>query len=106
MMDNLGLVDVSWRDFSDYDYNPLEKNKVYNFTNSKYEVLSTVDYPKLDLNTLDESDGKYLESLDKNLEEIATPTHLVVKNGKVIATRTGALRLDGLTELFKEVGEL
>lgn len=71
-----------------------------------YFEHSKLNIKYLDLNTLDADGAEYLKELDKNLEEIATPTHIVVKDGKVIATRTGALTLDGLTELFKEVGEL
>ena len=71
-----------------------------------YYKHSKLNIKYLDLDTLDEDDAKYLQSLDKNLEEIATPTHVVVKDGKIIATKIGALTLDGLTDLFKEVGEL
>lgn len=60
----------------------------------------------LDVNTMTEDDAKYLKELDSNLESISTPTILIVEKGKVINKRFGAQTLDGITEMFKEVGEL
>jgi len=53
MMDSLGLVDDSWVEYDDENFESMEKNEVYKFDNSLYEVNETVIYPKLNLNELD-----------------------------------------------------
>ena len=58
MIDSLGLVDHSWVEYDDDDYNPKEKNEVYQFSNSLYEVTKTVLYPQLELSELDPTDNE------------------------------------------------
>ncbi|MBE6148620.1 MAG: hypothetical protein E7167_03930 [Firmicutes bacterium] len=78
LMDGLGLVDVSWRNFEEYDYKPLEKNKVYNYSNSVYEVTSTVDYPRLELSLLDLNKSEDVQTRESYLNTIKT---LIMENG-------------------------
>jgi len=78
MIDSLGLVDVSWKNFDDYDYQAIEKSKVYNFSNSKYEVVSTVDYPKLNLSNLDLN---VLENVETRNSYLNNLKRLIMENG-------------------------
>lgn len=78
MIDGLGLVDVKWRDFNEYDYKAMEKNKVYRFNNSKYEVISTVDYPNLNLNELDLSKQEDIDLRNSYLDNLK---QLIMENG-------------------------
>ena len=78
MKDGLGLVDVSWRDFDTYDYVAMEKNDVYSYMNSKYDVVSTVDYPRLNLSTLDLS---LASNVQKRENYINSLKQLIMENG-------------------------
>ena len=78
MQDGLGMVDVTWRDFNDYDYRKIEKNKVYKFDNSNFEVTATVNYPKLNLNELDLTDEEDV-LIRKNY--LDTLKMLIMENG-------------------------
>lgn len=57
MIDGLGLVDDSWTIYDDTNFESKEKNDVYNFSNSAYEVTQTINYPYLKLNELDISNN-------------------------------------------------
>lgn len=73
MADSLGLADTSWKEYDDDDYESMEMNQVYNFSNSKYEVISTITYPNLNLSDLDlskEEDKKLRENYLNNLKSI------------------------------------
>lgn len=78
MKDGLGLVDVNWKNFDLYDSIPMEKNKVYNFSNSKYDVLSTVEYPFLDMSSLDLSVESDVELRNSYLNTLKL---LIMENG-------------------------
>lgn len=73
MADSLGLFDTSWKEYDDEDYKSMEMHQVYNFSNSNYEVTSTITYPNLNLSDLDpsnEEDQKLRENYLNNLKSI------------------------------------
>ena len=73
MADGLGLADTSWKIYDDDDYESMEMNEVYNFSNSKYEVTGTITYPNLNLSDLDqnnEDDILLRENYLNNLKSI------------------------------------
>ena len=69
-VDSLGLVDISWeKDIGD-STNKLEPNKVYNFSNSLYEVDNTVAVPNINLATLNPDSEEDMQKRDEYLNTI------------------------------------
>ena len=73
MADSLGLANTSWKIYDDDDYESMEMHEVYNFSNSKYEVINTITYPNLNLSELDlsiEANQQLRENYLNNLKSI------------------------------------
>lgn len=76
MKNALSLVDVSWKQYDDTDYEQMELYDVLNYKNSLYEVNSTIDMPILNITELDltkeediEKRDSYINILKQNIME-------------------------------------
>jgi len=81
-VDGLGLVDINWQKEIENSTEKLEANKVYNFSNSIYEVDNTIDVPKLNLKELDENSET---DMKKRKEYLDTIKGIVKKYGGAVA---------------------
>lgn len=65
-----------------------------------------VNVKSLDVSTMTSSDSEYLADLHESLASFGTPTFIAVKNGKVISVETGGRDLDGVVEMFENMGAI
>ena len=81
-VDGLGLAGIDWeKDIGD-SINKLEPSKVYNFSNSLYEVDNTVVVPNLNLATLDSNSE---EDMQKREEYLNTIKGIIKNYGGAVA---------------------
>lgn len=65
-----------------------------------------VNVKLLDVSTMTSSDSEYLADLHESLASFGTPTFIAVKNGKVTSVETGGRDLDGVIEMFENMGAM
>ena len=81
-VDGLGLTSISWESDIGDSINRLEPNRVYNFSNSLYEVDNTIIMPNLNLATLDPNSD---EDIQKREEYLNTIKGIIKNYGGAVA---------------------
>lgn len=86
VMDGLGFADITWKEYNATDFEKMEMNQVYNFSNSNYELDGAAVVPKLDLGDLDLTQE---EDVNKRNEYLNKVKSLIMQNGGAyVSTKT------------------